>query len=170
MARLKTSITPTLAQRLPAMIAAEMPELRVGPMRIADGTDREDELIVRLVAMITILVMVSVLLLSAAGIYALMSFTVTQRWREIGIRSALGATPARVLAGVFSRVAMQIGLGIVVGIAAALALDRLTGERVPGTSGLLPAVVVIITVVGFVAAAGPALRGLRVQPIDALKG
>jgi putative ABC transport system permease protein len=169
LARLKPSVTPTLAQRLPAMIAAEMPELRVGPMGTVDGIDRQAQLIVRLVAMITILVMVSVLLLSAAGIYALTSFTVTQRWREIGIRSALGATPPRVLAGVFSRVAVQIGSGIVVGIGAALALDPLTGNDVPLTGGLIPAVVLIVSVAGFAAAVGPARRGLRIQPIDALK-
>jgi hypothetical protein len=168
-ARLKPSVTPTLAQRLPALIAADLPELRMGPLRVADGIDREDQLIVRLVALITILVMVSVLLLSAAGIYALLSFTVTQCWREIGIRSALGATPSRVLAGVFSRVALQIGLGVVVGIGAALALDPFTGKDVPGTSGLMPGAVAIMAVVGFAAAAGPARRGLRVQPIDALK-
>ena len=46
---------------------------------------------------------------------------------------------------------------------------ELTGKDVPGTRGLIPAVVLIVTVVGFVAATGPARRGLRVQPIDALK-
>ena len=168
LARLKPSVTPTLGQRLPAMIAAEMPELRVGPLGTVDWIDRQAQLVIRLVAMITILVMVSVLLLSAAGIYALMSFTVTQRWREIGIRSALGATPPRVLAGVFSRVAVQIGLGIAVGIVGAIALDRLI-EDVPGTGVVIPAVVLIVTVVGFAAAVGPARRGLRIQPIDALK-
>jgi putative ABC transport system permease protein len=169
LARLKPSVTPTLGQRLPVLIAAEMPELRVGPMGTVDWISKQDQLIVRLVAMITILLMASLLLLCAAGIYALMSFTVTQRWREIGIRSALGATPPRVLAGVFSRVALQIGLGIVVGLAGALALNPLTGENLPGTGFLIPAVVVIVTVVGFIAATGPAMRGLRVQPIDALK-
>jgi putative ABC transport system permease protein len=169
LARLKPSVTPTLGQRLPAMIAMEMPELRVGPIVKVDRVDRQKQLIVRLVAIIAILVMVSVLLLSAAGIYALMSFTVTQRWREIGIRSALGATPHRVLAGVFSRVGVQIGLGIVVGVAGALALDPLTGRELPGTDALIPVVVVIVTTVGFAAALGPARRGLRVQPIDALK-
>jgi putative ABC transport system permease protein len=169
LARLKPAVTPTLGQRLPALIAAEMPELRVGPLGTVDWIDKQAQLVVRLVALITILVMASVLLLSAAGIYALMSFTVTQRWREIGIRSALGATPPRVLAGVFSRVAVQIGSGIVVGIAAALALDPFTGKDILGTGVLIPAVVVIVTVVGFVAAAGPARRGLRIQPIDALK-
>jgi predicted permease len=167
--RLKPSVNHTLPQRLPGIVATEMPALRVSSMVPWNGIDRQAQLIVRLVTMITVLIMVSVLLLSAAGIYALMSFTVTQRWREIGIRSALGATPPRVLAGVFARVAVQIGLGIVVGIAAALALDPLTGKDVPLTGGVIPAVVMIVTVVGFVAAAGPARRGLRIQPIDALK-
>jgi predicted permease len=169
LARLKPAVNSTLPQRLPAMIAAEMSELRMGPISITDGLDRQRQLIVRLVALITILIMVSVLLLSAAGIYALTSFTVTQRWREIGIRSALGATPPRVLTGVFSRVAVQVGLGIVVGVAGAFALNPFTGKDVPGTGGLIPAVVVIVSFVGFVAATGPARRGLRIQPIDALK-
>jgi putative ABC transport system permease protein len=167
--RLKPSVNHTLPQRLPGIVATEMPALRVGPVSPWNGIDKQAQLIVRLVAMITVLVMLSVLLLSAAGIYALMSFTVTQRWREIGIRSALGATPPRVLTGVFARVGVQIGLGIVVGIAGALALDPLTGKDVPLTGGLIPAMVVIVSVVGFIAAAGPARRGLRIQPIDALK-
>jgi predicted permease len=169
LARLEPSVNHTLPQRLPGIVATELPALRVGPMVPWNGIDGQARLIVRLVALITILVIISVLLLSAAGIYALTSFTVTQRWREIGIRSALGATPPRVLAGVFSRVAVQIGLGMVVGIAAAIALDPLTGKDLPLTGGLIPAVVLLVSVVGFVAAAGPARRGLRVQPIDALK-
>jgi predicted permease len=167
--RLKPSVNHTLAQRLPGIVATGMPALRVGPVTAWNGIDKQAQLIVRLVAMITILMIVTVLLLSAAGIYALMSFTVTQRWREIGIRSALGATPRRVLAGVFTRVGVQIGLGILVGIAGALALDPLTGKDVPLTGGLIPVVVVIVSIVGFAAAAGPARRGLRIQPIDALK-
>jgi len=53
----------------------------------------------------------SVLLLSAAGLYALMSFTVAQRRREIGIRSALGAPPGQLVAAVFRRAFWQIGAG-----------------------------------------------------------
>jgi putative ABC transport system permease protein len=61
------------------------------------------------------LITLSVLLLSAAGIYALMSFTVAQRTREIGIRTALGAHPRRILLNVFGRVTMQLVVGVLLG-------------------------------------------------------
>src|SRR5918998_1559104 len=63
----------------------------------------------------TALVTMSVLLLSAAGIYALMSFTVAQRTREIGIRTALGAPPRRLMLNVCGRAAWQVLAGVVVG-------------------------------------------------------
>ena len=62
------------------------------------------------------LVTASVLLLSAAGIYAMMSFTVAQRTREIGIRTALGAQPRRVMSNVFGRAAWQVAAGVLRGI------------------------------------------------------
>ena len=68
----------------------------------------------------------SVLLLSAAGIYAMMSFTVARRWREIGIRVALGADPRRVLMGIFGRASAQIGAGVAVGLALAAVVEFAT--------------------------------------------
>jgi len=53
----------------------------------------------------------SVLLLSAAGIFAMMSFAVTLRQREIGIRGALGAHPRRLLASIFSLATFQLAIG-----------------------------------------------------------
>ena len=62
------------------------------------------------------------LLFSAAGVYSLMSFTVAQRRREIGIRAALGASSMGVLRSVFSRVAVQVAMGVVLGAIGAMAI------------------------------------------------
>lgn len=77
-------------------------------------------------------VTLSVLLLSAAGLYALMSFTVTRRRREIGIRMALGARPGRMLASIFARALWQIAAGVAVGVTAALVLHRRLNIEVEG--------------------------------------
>jgi ABC-type antimicrobial peptide transport system permease subunit len=118
------------------------------------------------------IVTLSVLLLSAAGLYALMSFTVARRRREIGIRTALGARPGRMLAGIFARSLWQIAAGVVVGVAAALVLHRslnvegLGGWHIPG---ILPAAAVFIMIIGLLSAAGPARRAVRVNPTEALR-
>jgi hypothetical protein len=113
----------------------------------------------------------SVILLSAAGIYALMSFTITRRRREIGIRSALGAGARSVLWSVLSRAMGQIAIGIGVGIGLMALIDRATrGEMLGGSAALLlPAVAALMALVGLAAAVGPARRALRIQPTEALR-
>jgi predicted permease len=114
---------------------------------------------------------ISVLLLSAAGIYAMMSFTVARRRREIGIRSALGADPRRILTGVFARASAQLGAGIAAGLTIAAAFEWIgPGGTLSGRGAvLLPAVSALMLVVGLAAALGPARRGLSVQPTEALR-
>jgi ABC-type antimicrobial peptide transport system permease subunit len=122
----------------------------------------------------------SVLLLSAAGIYAMLSFTVAQRRREIGIRAALGADSRRIVGSIFGRASAQLGAGVAIGLILALAIDRATGGMVMGqasadTAGLrgalalIPIVAAILMAVGLLAALGPARRGLAVQPSEALR-
>jgi hypothetical protein len=116
-------------------------------------------------------VMLSVLLLSAAGIYAMMSFSVARRRREIGIRSALGADPRRILTGIFGRASAQLGTGVLAGLVVAVALDRAAGGGIMGGRAviLLPMVATLMMIVGLLAALGPARRGLAVQPTEALR-
>jgi predicted permease len=125
----------------------------------------------RMIALLVAAINGSVLLLSAAGIHAMMSFTVARRRREIGIRVALGADARRVLMGIFGRAGGQIGVGIVAGLAVAGLLEWLTpGGNVSGKAlRLFPAVVAVMLSVGLLAAAGPARRGLAVEPTDALR-
>jgi len=115
------------------------------------------------------MVLASVLLLSAAGIYAMTSFTVAQRTREIGIRSALGAQGRHILLGIFSRVIRQLAIGVGVGALLAGALFVLRGADAGRAAGLLLIVATLISVVGLLAAVGPARRGLRIQPTEALR-
>ena len=115
------------------------------------------------------LVTASVLLLSAAGIYAMMSFIVAQRTREIGIRTALGAQPRRVMLNVFGRAAWQVAAGVLLGSILAGAAFVAIGLGLGRAAPLLLAVAVIMGLVGLMAALGPARRALRIQAVEALR-
>jgi hypothetical protein len=125
----------------------------------------------RFLAIGTTAVMLSVLLLSAAGIYAMMAFTVARRRREIGIRSALGANPRRALRSVFARASAQLSAGIMFGLIGTVALDRMTGKGPVHNGNLvvLLLVAVLMTTVGLLASIIPARRGLAIQPTEALR-
>ena len=101
-----------------------------------------------------------------------MAFTVARRRREIAIRTALGAQPRRLLGGIFGKALRQISVGVALGVGAALLLDgAFDGALLQGRGGpLLGTTVMVMSVVGLLAALGPARRGLRVEPTEALKG
>lgn len=106
-----------------------------------------------------------IVLFALMGIYALTSFTVARRTREIGIRATLGAGPRRILVTLFSRALLQIGAGIVLGGA----LVSLTVHRDPAGLRLVGGVAVAMLVVGLAGCAVPAIRALRIQPMEALR-
>jgi hypothetical protein len=88
----------------------------------------------RIFAVIAVVAM----LLPTSGLYALPSFTLARRTREIGIRIALGVAPPRIIMGVFSRVFTQVGLAVLVGAFSAglhsyarIALDNLDPKPTP---------------------------------------
>jgi hypothetical protein len=159
------------AGRLREIAAALDPSLRLTSISTLDRVLREEQLAMRLGALAIGLVMLSVLLLSAAGIYALMSFTVARRRREIGVRSALGADPRRILGSILSRALGQLAIGVVAGTGVATLLDLATKGAFTGGQAavLLPAVAAFMVIVGLVATLGPARRGLRIQPTEALR-
>lgn len=162
----------TMSRRLHEMGTRLDPTLRLDDVRRLDEVLGEKQMTSNLTSYVLAIVTLSVLLLSAAGLYALMSFTVTRRHREIGIRMALGAPPGRMLANVFARALGQIGAGVVVGITVALVLHRRLNIEVEGGShipGILPAAAIFIMIVGLLSAAGPAHRTIRVDPTEALR-
>jgi hypothetical protein len=114
-------------------------------------------------------ILLTAVVFSAAGLYALMAVAVARRTREIGIRIALGASPRRVLRTVFARAGRQLGGGILAGNSLVLLLawraDSLTANLL--VSSLITSV--IMAAVGVLACAAPARRALRVQPTDALR-
>jgi hypothetical protein len=169
--RLERAAPATFTNRLRELAVATDPMLRLESIKSLEQTIADESAPTRLTIVALELVTLSTVLLSAAGIYALMSFTITRRRREIGIRSALGAGPRRVLAGVLSRVFAQVTLGIVIGIGLAGVIDRLLEGGWTGRRGalVLPAVAALMAVVGLLAAVGPARHALRIQPTEALK-
>lgn len=111
--------------------------------------------------------------LSAFGIYASMSFTVSQRTREIGVRMALGAEPREILRWVLAQAAGLAGLGVALGLAGTLGLTQLLRGMLYGVEPADPLVLglllVFLPVVVLAAAALPALRAARLNPTQALQ-
>jgi predicted permease len=165
------SSAPAVARRLTDIAAAVDPTLHLDRINTAADFDRSDRRFLLFVASAVAAVTLSVLLLSATGIYAMMSFTVARRRREIGIRTALGADRGRVLAGVFARAGAQLGAGVLAGLGLATAVNQVTGGSVVGNNSLLlfPAVALGMIGVGLLSALGPARRALGVQPTEALR-
>jgi putative ABC transport system permease protein len=160
-----------LAARLRSVAAAVDPAVQLRNVRSLEDALRETQGALRMAALVLALVMGSVLLLSAAGIYALMSFAVARRRREIGIRAALGADSRRILSSIFSRALAQLGTGVLIGLVIAGLLQIATNGEMIGVNVvvLLPIVATIMVAVGTLAALGPARQGLRIQPTEALR-
>jgi ABC-type antimicrobial peptide transport system permease subunit len=159
------------AGRLREIAAAVDPELHLRNILSLDEALRREQWIRRMEAGALAAVTLSVLLLSAAGIYSLMSMTVSQRRKEIGIRMALGADGKRIVANIFSRALGQLAAGAALGVALGAALERASGgSLLQGNAVVVLSVVVFLMMaVGFVAALGPARRSLRIEPTEALR-
>ncbi len=112
-------------------------------------------------------------LLACLGILGVVSYGVSQRTREIGIRMALGAKPAHVLSIVLRQLSVPVAAGLIAGVAGAAALSQFLRGILYGISNLDPltylAAVAVFIVTVAVAALLPARRALRVDPIRALR-
>jgi putative ABC transport system permease protein len=114
------------------------------------------------------------LALAGIGIYGVISYGVTQRTREIGIRMALGARPTEVLRDVLSEGAKLAAAGSVIGIAGALVLTRYLQTELyqvkAGDPAVMAAAAVTLAIIALIASWLPARRATRVDPAVALRG
>jgi predicted lysophospholipase L1 biosynthesis ABC-type transport system permease subunit len=113
------------------------------------------------------------LLVSAIGLFGLMSYSVGRRTREIGIRMALGAAPRTVLTGVMRETVALVSAGVAIGVAVALASSRFVSGLVFGLTPTDPLSIagsaVVLVLVAAVAGYLPARRAAGVRPLQALR-
>jgi predicted permease len=113
------------------------------------------------------------LTLTIVGLYGVMTYSVSRRTREIGVRMALGAQRGAVLKLVLRDAAMLLGIGIVLGVAAALASASVLQSMLYGTASRDPLVLSMacagVALVGVIAAYIPAIRAAKVDPMVALR-
>ena len=113
------------------------------------------------------------LVLAAVGVYGVISYSVSQRTREIGVRVALGAQRTNVLQLIVGHGALLAASGIVVGLAGALGVTRFLRSMLYGVSPFDPvsfvAVTAALSAIAFLASYLPARRAARVDPVEALR-
>ncbi len=160
-----------LAPRLRAVAAGLDPTLRVHELlplsEVGATLWMEFDFLWRLLVVVSAVA----LLLSLAGIYAVTSFAVSRRTREIGIRVAMGADARRVVGAVFARPLAQVGLGVFVGgcLTAALAYGVMRGALWPKGAALVVVYAALMLGVCVLACIVPTRRALRIEPTDALR-
>lgn len=149
------------------------PALAIAQVRtLQDIVDRASDQASFTMVLVAIAAIVA-LLLGAIGIYAVVSYIVTQRTGEIGVRLAMGAEPGRVARMVLQQSGVVTLAGIVVGLIAALAGTRLIQSLLYGVNPRDPVVFAVTTAfliaVAFIACWVPARRAARLSPLDALR-
>jgi putative ABC transport system permease protein len=148
----------------------DIPLYRIRPM---EDVVMESASEARARGFLTGLFALAALLLASIGIYGVMSYAVSRRAQEIGIRMAVGATPLEVLGMILAQSGKLVAMGLVIGLIATLALGRLLTTMLFGVESfdatVLAAVSGLLVVVAMIATAIPAWRAARIDPVRALR-
>ena len=164
-----SSLTPAIRQTVSA-IDPGLPIVRLRTMEavVGDSLTRQ-----RFLSLLLGIFAGVALLLAAIGTYGILAYMVSERQREIGIRMALGAGNSQVVGLVFKQGITIALVGIVVGVAGALALSRLTQSLLfgvdpadPATFGLVAGVIVVVATAACLI---PMRRATRVDPLTAIR-
>lgn len=170
---LRTTADPaTLANSVRTVVREldqHLPIYKVGTLEQAVSQSLSSE---RMVTLMTAAFGLLALLLACLGIYGVIAYSVARRTPEIGLRMALGSLPSAIAWMVLRDVARMLSLGLVCGLAAALALGRFAASELEGVTPrdplTLAAAALVLSLAAILAAAGPARLAARVDPIRAL--
>ncbi|MGK7313426.1 MAG: ABC transporter permease [Candidatus Longimicrobiales bacterium M2_2A_002] len=162
-----------ILQAVPGVLRRLDPNMPVTGLMTLEQQAAESVFMDRFISTLTTAFAVLATLLAAIGLYGVLAYAVALRTREIGLRMALGADTAKVRRMVLRQAAGMLGVGGVIGIAAALGLGRAAGSLLYELEGHDPmvfgAAVMLLAGVAFGAGYVPAFRASRVDPMEALR-
>jgi predicted permease len=156
------------------LVASLDPDLPIFAVSTLDDLLAADRWPLRIFGTLYVSFAVAALTLAVLGLYAVTAYAAVRRTRELGVRIALGARPAHIWWTVSRRVSLQVALGIVIGLAGAVALGELLGSTLVGVSPRDPSTLAAVPVLLAVVAAGacliPVRRAMHLNPNEALRG
>jgi ABC-type antimicrobial peptide transport system permease subunit len=162
------ALRPAIERAVAGINPAIDVEMRIVKESVSNGLVRE-----RLMAALSGAFGALAGLLAAIGLYGVLSYTVTRRANEIGIRLAMGASRQTVLRMVIAEAGWLVGIGLVLGTALGLGAAKAAGSLLFGLKPTDPvtigAAALLLATIGFVASFLPARRASRVDPMNVLR-
>jgi ABC-type antimicrobial peptide transport system permease subunit len=164
---------PNLVQKIQSSLASIDPNLTMENVRatsdLIDNLLRHELLISRLAEFFAVLALV----LASIGLYGVTAYSVARRTTEIGIRTAIGATPGRVVRLILRGALAEVAVGLLLGIPVTLAAGRILADQLYGVTSSDPlamsAASLILAACATTAGLIPALRASSVDPVRALR-
>jgi ABC-type antimicrobial peptide transport system permease subunit len=165
---IRTSLDPKqLLKTLPAVIAKIDPDLPIEDARTLPEQALQDVTTERVISILSTLFALLASVLAAVGLYGVLAYVVAERTKEIGVRIALGAAPARIYASVLGNVGWMVLIGGTLGMTGAIAAGKFAESLLFNLKGHDPAVLVLSTLllsfIAFGAGWIPARRASRID-------